>query len=121
MIGDDERERILNDAAERIGRLIIETAEEVEQIRSETEQITGTCLVGEQLPVRPRIEDAKWADVHHMRGQCAAFVEAAGVLEPFLRDCPERTVGAVLKTAPREVSWRLRQLLDASGLSKDLT
>lgn len=118
MSAADERERILSEAAERIATLITDTAEEVERIRSETEQTTGVCLVGESFPVRPWIEDARWVDVQHMRGQCTAFVEAAGVLEPLLRDCPERSVGAVLKTAPRDVSWRLRQLLDAAGLNR---
>lgn len=121
MIGDDERERILNDAAARIGQLINDTAEEVERIRVETEQVTGTSLIDDPRPVRARIEDARWVDVRHMREQCTAYVEAAGVLEPLLQDHPERTIGAVLKTAPRDVSWKLRQLLDAAGLCKDLS
>lgn len=119
MIGEDERERILNEAAVRIATLITDTAEEVERIRADTEQSTGTCLIGEPMPVRPRIEDATWVAVQYMAGQCTAFLEAARILEPLLRDCPERTVGAALKTAPRDVSHRLRQVLDASGLSKD--
>lgn len=110
-----EREEVLAAGQAALVRLQSMFSAGVEEVVHQVHERTGEKL----LVRRPNVLDAGWDDLARMSWQASNFEAAVRLLRPLMEAAPERTLGALLKTAERVVTRDVtRHLVEAGVLPR---